>query len=113
MPVPELHPERGVMLAVGLALVVFGGVLLAFLVPLIRGVREGMRTGDWWTPFAPRRGGGYGVLAASRFFARFRAPEPERRTIGGLIARWTVWTVVVAGLAVYPAHLIATLLHPV
>ncbi|HMM94602.1 hypothetical protein [Phycicoccus sp.] len=109
MLVQELHPERGVALAGGIALVLFGGILLLFLVPYLRGVAAGLRTGDWWTPFERRPDGRWGVLAASRFFAVFRAPEPDRRGTGGLVARWTVWTLVVLGLAVYPVDLVVTI----
>ncbi|MGG5258427.1 hypothetical protein [Phycicoccus avicenniae] len=103
----ELHPERGVALAGLIGLALFGGILLLFLVPYVRGVLAGLRTGDWWTPFDRRPDGRWGVLADSRFFALFRAPDAEGRTTGGLVTRWVVWTVVVLGLAYYPATLVA------
>lgn len=106
MLVQELHPERGVALAGAIGLVLFGGILLLFLVPYVRGVLAGLRTGDWWTPFERRTDGRWGVLAASRFFAVFRAPEADRRTTRGLVTRWAVWTVIVLGLAYYPATLV-------
>ncbi|MBM6405420.1 hypothetical protein JQN72_14335 [Phycicoccus sp. CSK15P-2] len=105
MLVQELHPERGVALAGAIGLLLFGGILLVFLIPFVRGVVVGLRTGDWWSPFAGRASGNYGPMAASRFFAVFRAPEPKRRTTAGLVTRWVVWTVVVAGLAYYPVYL--------
>ncbi|WP_392542703.1 hypothetical protein [Oryzobacter telluris] len=113
MPLEELTPGRGIVLVSAIALLLFGGVLLLFLVPYVRGVAAGLRTGDWWTPFARREDGRWGVLANSRFFATFRAPDPEARTTGGLVARWVVWTVVVLGLAYYPAYLVVTILRNV
>lgn len=111
MPVQGLQPERGVALAGAIGLVVFGGILLLFLVPYVRGVVAGLRSGDWWTPFDRTPNGRWGVLAASRFFAVFRAPEPARRSTGGLVTRWVVWTVVVLGLAYYPATLVALVIE--
>jgi hypothetical protein len=111
VPLQELTPERGIVLVSAIALALFGGVLLLFLVPYVRGLVAGVQSGDWWTPFARRQDGRYGVLANSRFLASFRAPDPEARTRGGLMARWVVWTVVVVGLAAYPAWLVATILR--
>lgn len=110
MPFQQLDPDRGVALVSAIALLIFGAVLLLFLVPYVRGVAAGLRSGDWWTPFARREDGRYGVLANSRFFAGFRSPDPEARTTGGLVTRWVVWTVVVVGLAYYPLYLVATIL---
>ena len=110
MLVQELHPERGVALAGAIGLVVFGGILLLFLVPFVRGVLAGLRTGNWWVPFTRRDDGRWGPMAASRFFAVFRAPEPDRRSSGGLVARWVVWTLVVAALAYVPVLLVVMVL---
>ncbi len=111
MPLQELTPGRGIVLVSAIALLLFGGVLLLFLVPYVRGLAAGLRSGDWWSPFARRDDGRYGVLASSRFFASFRAPDPQARTRGALVTRWVVWTVVVLGLAAYPAWLVVTILR--
>ncbi|MBT9254249.1 hypothetical protein KMZ32_00900 [Phycicoccus sp. MAQZ13P-2] len=107
MLLQELHPERGVAVAGAIGLAVFGPVLLLFLVPFVRGVVQGLRSGDWWSPFVQREDGRWGVLAASRYFALFRAPEPARRTRGGLVARWAFWVVVVVALSYLPAQFAA------
>jgi len=101
----ELHPERGVLLVSAIGLLLFGGILLMFLVSVARGLGAGLRTGSWWRPFESDADGRHGILARSRFFASFRAPEPSRRTRAGLLIRWAVWGVVVLGLSWYPASL--------
>lgn len=106
--ISELHPERGVALASGISLLVFGGVWLLVAVPVLRGVLTGLRTGDWWAPFVANERGRYGLLANSRFYALHRAPEPAQRTTRGLAARWLFWAVILAGLGFYPATLAVT-----
>lgn len=105
----ELNPDRGVALVSAIALLLFGGIWLLLAVPVARGLLVGLRTGDWWEPFERNHRGGYGLLASSRFFASFRAPEPSRRTRSGLVTRWAVWGVVILGLAWYPAWLVGQL----
>lgn len=97
----ELNPDGPVILASSIALVLFGGVWLLFAVPFVRGLVAGLRAGNWWLPFEQDARGRYGVLAASRFFASFRAPEPGRRAQAGLLTRWALWTFVVVGLGFY------------
>ncbi len=109
--IAELHPDRAVALASGLALLLFGGVWLLFSIPFARGVAVGLRTGDWWRPFEPDARGRYGPLARARQFASFRAPQPHRRTSAGLVTRWVIWTYVTAGLGWYPATLAITLVN--
>jgi hypothetical protein len=100
--VPE-QPLAGALAPGVVGLVFFGGIWALFLVPYLRGIAAGRRSGDWWTPFARRADGSYGILAASRWFASFRAPDdPAERTRRGLRVRWSVWTYVVLGLAVLP-----------
>ncbi|MEO7269968.1 MAG: hypothetical protein ABIW49_12250 [Knoellia sp.] len=97
----QLNPDGPVIVSSSLALVLFGGVWLLFAVPFGRGLFEGLRAGDWWSPFARNAQGRHGILARSRFLASFRAPEPERRTRAGLIGRWAVWAFVVVVLGAY------------
>ncbi|WP_377641366.1 hypothetical protein [Oryzobacter terrae] len=111
MPLQELTPERGIVVISSISLLVFGGVLLLFLVPYLRGVVVGLRTGDWWSPFARRADGRYGLLANSRFFASFRSPDVEDRTTVGLRVRWLLWTVVLLGLTIYPVSLVAQIVR--
>ena len=106
--ITELHPERGLALASGIALLIFGGVWLLVAIPVLRGVATGLRTGDWWSPFVVNERGGYGLLANSRFHALHRAPEVAHRTTRGLAARWLFWAVVLVGLGYYPATLAVT-----
>ncbi len=101
--VPE-QPVAGILVPAALGVALFGGIWLLFAVPYLRGLVAGLRTRDWWTPFTRRADGRYGVLARSRFFASFRAPE--RRTPGGLAVRWGAWTLVVVGLAAYPVQIV-------
>lgn len=109
--IASLHPERGIALSAGLALVLFGGVWLLVAVPVVRGVVTGLRTGDWWSPFATDARGRHGLLGRSRFYASLRAPEPARRTTGGLAGRWLFWAVVVVGLGYWPASLAVRLVQ--
>ncbi len=101
--VPE-QPIAGILVPAGLGLALFGGIWLLFAVPWLRGLVVGLRTRDWWTPFAQRPDGRYGVLARSHFLAAFRAPE--RRSTRGLAVRWLVWTFVVVALAAYPLQIV-------
>lgn len=105
----QLNPDGPVILSSSIALLIFGGVWLLFAVPVARGLISGLR-GNWWGPFERNARGRYGVLAASRFFASFRAPEQGRRTQGGLVARWVFWIVVLIGLGWYPLTLVVRLI---
>jgi len=107
----ELHPDRAVALAYGLALLLFGGVWLTFSVPFFRGIAAGLRTGNWWRLFEPDERGRHGYLARARQFASFRAPEPARRTRAGLVTRWVIWTYVVAGIGYLPATFVVRLVQ--
>lgn len=110
VPVQELHPARGLAVGGLIGLAVFGPVLLLFLVPYLRGVAAGLRTGNWWTPFERRTDGRYSSLAKARQFSLFRAPEPHRRATRGLVARWVFWTVVVVTLGYLPGQFLVMVL---
>ena len=105
----ELNPDGPVVLASSLALLLFGGVWLLFAVPLARGLVVGLRSGNWWAPFEKQARGSHGLLARSRFFASFRAPEAHRRTRAGLRTRWAFWALVLLGLGWYPLSLVVRL----
>ncbi|EAP97623.1 hypothetical protein JNB_19173 [Janibacter sp. HTCC2649] len=107
----QLNPDGPVILASSIALALFGGIWLLFAVPLARGAIAGLTAGNWWRPFEPNARGRYGPVAGSRFFASFRAPEPERRTRAGLLIRWGIWVVVLIGLGYYPATLVVRLIE--
>lgn len=107
----QLNPDGPVILASSIALALFGGIWLLFAVPMARGVISGLTAGNWWRPFEQNARGRYGVLAGSRFFASFRAPEPSRRTNSGLVTRWGIWLVVLVGLGFYPVTLVLRLIE--
>ncbi len=106
----ELNPDGPVILSSSIALLLFGGVWLLFAVPYVRGLIVGLRSGNWWSPFEKGPRGTHGLLARSRFFASFRAPEPTRRTSAGLRGRWAFWAVVLLGLGWYPLTLVVRLI---
>lgn len=110
-PMTQLNPDGPVIVANGIALALFGGIWLLFAVPFARGLVEGLRSGDWWRPFAPDARGRYGVLARSRFLGSFRAPEPGRRTQGGLLTRWAAWGFVVVVLGGYALRFLVRLIE--
>lgn len=107
----QLNPDGPVVVATSIALVLFGGIWLLFAVPFLRGLVGGLRAGSWWSPFERDARGRHGMLARSRFFASFRAPEPGRRTRAGLLFRWAFWSVVLVGLGWYPLTLVVRLLE--
>lgn len=92
------------------ALALFGTVWAVFALPFAYHAVRAVRAGNAWLPFERKPGGGYTFMAQNRWFAAFRAPQPDRRTTTGLVVRYVIWLWVVAALAYLPATYLVELL---
>lgn len=92
------------------SLALFGTVWALFAVPFAYHAVRAARAGNAWLPFERKPNGGYTFMAHHRWFAAFRAPQPEKRTTTGLVVRYGIWLWVIAALTNLPAKDIAYLL---
>ena len=93
------------------SLALFGTVWALFAVPFAYHVVRAVRAGNAWLPFERKPDGGYTFMAQNRWFAAFRAPQPEQRRTAGLVVRYGIWLWVIAALSYLPVKDIAYLLE--
>ena len=77
--------------------------LLVIVKPVVTEALRARAAGDWWLPFLPREDGGYGPLAANRWWALFRAQN--RGQTGDLAWRWGMWVAMSVGLMIISGYL--------
>ena len=92
------------------ALALFGTVWALFALPFAYHVVRAVLARNAWLPFERKPSGGYTFMAQNRWFAAFRAPEPERRTTMGLVVRYGVWLWVIAMLSYLPVKYLGDVL---
>ncbi|GGB85491.1 hypothetical protein N798_17200 [Knoellia flava TL1] len=77
-------------------LAVLGSVWWTLVLPVLTEARRARTAGDWWLPFTERPDGGWGPLAANRWWSGMRAST--RGSTGGLAVRWGFWSLAAVGL---------------
>ena len=93
------------------SLTFFGVIWALFAVPWVFHLVRAVAAHNPWLPFERKPSGGYTFMAQNRWFAAFRAPQPEARTTTGLVVRHVIWLWVIGVLSYLPIDVLVQLLR--